>query len=713
MISTTQSFSVIIVNRDGKEFLKPCLQSLRDMDRNGFAAEITVVDNLSQDGSTELLYSQYPEVTVLRNDVNSYVGAINLGIERSKGDYIVLLNNDTIVEKNWLMGLYKVMEEDDRVGVVQSKIIFFDRETINSVGVEEVEDFYFRDKGFGEKDKGQYGNVAEIEYFTGGSAMIRRACLQEVGDFDEDFIMFFEDIDYSLRCRSKGWKILYSPFSVVLHKFHGSSSSELCDYLCTRNRFLCLAKHFPQNLSGSIRSSHFYRTGEHQFLCEALLGAIKKLIECRGIENATETINTLKQDVLSIYGPVKTYHFFSQAELLLGLRKMSIGIYDHAFHFPGGGQRYVAKMAETLQDKYDVTYIANKDVGIDQYKSWFNIDLSKCRLKVIKIPFYEKLDEYFINESMAMFEYNNPFDVISKESINYDVFINANMLSKVEPLSTLSLFICHFPDTKQGRFFYADRYDYLVSNGEYTASWIKKRWGMDPTHFLYPPVDMYNGKSSPSTKKKIILSAARFEVGGSKKQLEMIRAFTRLAEEYEDIRKEWKFIVAGGNFPENPYFKKVEGVVRSQPYNIELRPDVGYEELMTLYRDAAIFWHACGLGESDPHLVEHFGMTTVEAMQNYCVPVVIDGGGQKEIVEHGVSGYRFSTPEELQSYTMEVVLDPDKRKEIAARAYERSHRFNFDVFKRQVVKMFQDIENELAGSEYALKDADGYGDRCG
>ncbi len=711
MSSMPQTFSVIIVNRDGKEFLKACLESLREMDMHGSTVEVIVVDNLSQDGSAELLRAHYPEVTVLENDVNSYVRAVNLGIERSKGDYVILLNNDTVVEKGWLIGLWRVMEGDERIGVVQSKIVFFDRETINSVGVEEVEDFYFRDKGFEEKDNGQYEGAAEIEYFTGGSAMIRRECLREVGDFDEDFIMFLEDIDYSIRCRSKGWKIFYSPFSVVLHKFHGSSSSELCDHLCTRNRFLCLAKHFPERLIGSIKTSHYYGSGKYRLLYEALLSAVKKLIQCHGIEGAGEVVMALKWEIVSIYGPVKAYHFFSQAELMLGLRRMSVGIYDHAFHFPGGGQRYVAKMAEILQDRYDVTYIANKDVKIDQHKDWFNIDLSKCSLKVIKIPFYEKLDEYFINESMAMFEHENPFDVISEESIRYDVFINANMLSKVNPLSILSIFVCHFPDTRRGRFFYADLYDHLVSNGEYTTSWIKKRWGLEPTHLLYPPVEMYNSKSRPEAKKNVILSVARFEKGGSKKQVEMIEAFIGLAKRYEHIREDWKLIVAGGSFPGNPYFEKVEELARSQPYRVELRPDIGYEELMSLYRDAAVFWHACGLGESDPHLVEHFGMTTVEAMQNYCVPIVIDGGGQREIVEHGVGGYRFQTKEELCSYTMEVILDPDKRKEMAEKAYERSHRFNFDIFREKVAEMFRDIENELAGSEYALKGAGRCGDR--
>lgn len=68
-------------------------------------------------------------------------------------------------------------------------------------------------------------------------------------------------------------------------------------------------------------------------------------------------------------------------------------------------------------------------------------------------------------------------------------------------------------------------------------------------------------------------------------------------------------------------------------------PNLTNSDILKLYGEASIFWHACGLGEKDPHLVEHFGMTTVEAMQNYCVPIVIDGGGQKEIVEHGVSGF--------------------------------------------------------------------------
>ena len=109
-------------------------------------------------------------------------------------DVIVLLNNDTIVQKNWISGLVETMQEYPECGVVQSKILFADGTTVNSVGVNEIEDFYFKDTGFGEKDSGQYEFIKEIEFFSGGSVAIRRQCLEQVGNFDEDFLMFLKTL---------------------------------------------------------------------------------------------------------------------------------------------------------------------------------------------------------------------------------------------------------------------------------------------------------------------------------------------------------------------------------------------------------------------------------------------------------------------------------------------------------------------------------------
>jgi GT2 family glycosyltransferase len=239
--------SIITINHNGRQFLPGFLQSLLATNREGLDIEVLLVDNLSIDDSIEWARRNYPMLKVIPNGVNNYCTALNVGIAEAKGDYIAIVNNDVELHPDWLHGLWEAFQPDERIGAVQSKILLSDRCTINSVGGEEIESFYFRDMGFGKKDAGQYDKPREIEYFSGGSVMIRRQCLEEAGPFDEDFIMFFEDVDLSVRIRKTGWKIRYAPKSITYHKFHGTSSSELCEYLCSRNRFLFVTKHFPDS----------------------------------------------------------------------------------------------------------------------------------------------------------------------------------------------------------------------------------------------------------------------------------------------------------------------------------------------------------------------------------------------------------------------------------------------------------------------------------
>jgi len=461
-----------------------------------------------------------------------------------------------------------------------------------------------------------------------------------------------------------------------------------------------LIRNRPVDLPSAVTQSEFYKNNDKESLYRSFLLSVKKTAENQPVEIMFRELDDLKEVMLRKFGTTGAVNFFSQLELVLGLRKIKVGIYDHAFHFPGGGQRYAATMAELLQDEYEVTFIANSDVELEKYKEWFGLDLSRCKLKIIKIPFFEKSLYSSIDEGLVIYEPSNPFDIVSRESLNYDIFINSNMLTKVKPLSTLSIFICHFPDRLKEQFFSVDQYDYLWTNSNYGSYWVKRKWGIDPTLRLYPSVNMYQGSAGVDKKSKIILSVARFEISGSKKQLEMLRAFHELCRRNERVKKEWRFIIAGGTPADNPYFARVKTELATlQANNIELRPNLNKEDILKLYSEASIFWHACGLGEYDPHLVEHFGMTTVEAMQNYCVPIVINGGGQREIVEHDVSGFLFSTTEELISYTLQVINDEELRKRIAKAAYEKSHSFNADIFKKNVESFFANVENRLRGGE--------------
>ena len=498
-----ERISVVIVNYNGKHHLKGCLDSLYQNDTEHFFIDVIVVDNCSTDHSVEFIKKSYQQVRIISNEMNNYVKALNLGISHANADIIVLLNNDTVVHKNWISGLAAIMKRHPEAGVIQSKILFSDGQTLNSVGVEEIEHFYFRDIGFGEKDIGQYESVKEIEFFSGGSVAIRRECLEQVGYFDENFIMFFEDIDYSIRCKEKGWKIYYCPKSVVHHKYHGTATSALSDYLCNRNRFLCLAKHKPSSLSLGIKTSHFYQNKDYNSLCSSLLEAAQILTNHHDNKVVYLSLSAMKNVLLETLESRRVYNFFAQLELMLGLRRTKIGIYDHAFHFSGGGQRYVAEMAKILQDKYDVTYIANKEVELNQYMDWYNIDLSKCKLKIVKIPFFERINEFTINESAVLFEDNNPFDIIAEESLNYDVFINANMLSKVKPQSIYSIFVCHFPDNKRGRFFHVDDYDSIISNGSYTSSWIAGNGGLNQHTFSIRQLTCIILKAMPEIRKTL------------------------------------------------------------------------------------------------------------------------------------------------------------------------------------------------------------------
>ena len=242
---------------------------------------------------------------------------------------------------------------------------------------------------------------------------------------------------------------------------------------------LLFGKHFPLELPGGMKTSHFYLNNEMDNLYRSLIQAVKKMVEYHPAEIIVKALDDLKEIMPEVLGPGRAVNFFSQLEVVLGLRKIRIGIYDHAFHLAGGGQRYAATLAEILQDEYDITFIANKDITLDQYREWFGLDLSRCKLKIVKIPFFEKVGGHHIDEGFVINRETNPFDIIGQESLNYDIFINANMLTKVKPLSAVAIFICHFPDRDKERFFSVDKYDYLLTNSNYGSFWVRQRWGLD------------------------------------------------------------------------------------------------------------------------------------------------------------------------------------------------------------------------------------------
>ena len=395
--------------------------------------------------------------------------------------------------------------------------------------------------------------------------------------------------------------------------------------------------------------------------------------------------------ISSKQGIQAAYNYLLRAEVALNLRKPSLAIYDHAFHFIGGAQKYGLTVASALQDQYDITLIANHEVSQADFLRWYNLDLSKCRIKVIKLPYFEGRNALHLDPALIPKEIKNPFHLISRESGNYDIFINNSMNEMVYPLSNISVLVCHFPERRPKTYFYADQYTRVICNSRYTAEWIEKKWKLSPHSHIYPPVDMET-KGGELPKKKIILSVARFEVEGRKRQQEMIEAFLKINQKWPELVRGWKFILVGGSNPNNPYLARLEKIISRNPgQNIELKVNIPVQDLKRLYQEATLFWHLCGLKQEDPSEVEHFGMTTVEAMQNKMVPLVYDGGGLKEIVDHGVNGFRVRSTAELLKYSMKLFRDQHLIQKLSASAQKKAQAYTRAKFEERVKTFFDGL----------------------
>jgi len=377
-----------------------------------------------------------------------------------------------------------------------------------------------------------------------------------------------------------------------------------------------------------------------------------------------------------------------RSEVALGLRKPTLGFYDHALHLIGGAQKYGLTLVSALRDLVDVTLIANKDIRLEDFRSWYGLDLSGCAVKVVPIPFFEERGAAFLDPAFVSTEVENPFHAVSRESGGYDIFINNSMNEMVFPLANISVLVCHFPERLPQSYFYPGRYTAIVYNSRYTAEWIKKIWKISPHVHIYPPVDLEGGGAAPP-KKKIILSVARFEPEGTKRQREMIGAFLTAHELYPAALDGWTLVLAGGSEPKNRYLETLRGLTSDLPgRNVDLRVNVPASELRALYREASIFWHICGIVHEHPSEVEHFGMTTVEAMQNRAVPVVYDGGGLREIVDHGVDGFRVRTKGELLEHSLRLMRDPGLVGRMGEAAHRKAQNFSLGRFEERVRDFF-------------------------
>ncbi|MBN2406694.1 MAG: glycosyltransferase family 2 protein [Elusimicrobia bacterium] len=226
----TVTASIIILNYNGKHLLETCMPSvIKAVEYDGSGHEVILADNGSDDGSIDYVRENFPSVRILALSRNLYYsGANNIAAKYAKNDIVIFLNNDMIVEEDFIRPLLDHFRGED-VFAVSSRIRMEPRKEggylVNETGCTRGRFI----KGFLEiwQEEPRSGEPGEIFYFSGGSSAVSREKFLCLGGFDTLFNPFYyEDTDLSMRAKENGWKIIYEPRSVVHHKFRGTNNED-------------------------------------------------------------------------------------------------------------------------------------------------------------------------------------------------------------------------------------------------------------------------------------------------------------------------------------------------------------------------------------------------------------------------------------------------------------------------------------------------------
>lgn len=238
--------SIVIPNYNGKEHLKACFDSLRNQTCKNY--EVILTDNNSADDSVKFTEENYPEIEVIKLDHNTgFAKAVNEGIKNSKGEYVLLLNNDTECDKYFLEEMLSGFKAETTGSVACKMLNYSVRTKIDDAGdfIKFLGSPYAR--GHNETDKGQYDIEEYIFGACAGAAIYKREVFDKVGLFDVDFFAYYEDVDFSFRMQLEGYKCLYNPKAVCYHKRGATTSSKMGfqTALCEQNLIVLRLKNYP------------------------------------------------------------------------------------------------------------------------------------------------------------------------------------------------------------------------------------------------------------------------------------------------------------------------------------------------------------------------------------------------------------------------------------------------------------------------------------
>lgn len=354
---------------------------------------------------------------------------------------------------------------------------------------------------------------------------------------------------------------------------------------------------------------------------------------------------------------------------------MRIGIYDPYLNDLGGGEKYMITLAECLSRDNSVSVFWDNKDDLAKVAKRFSLDVSRIKLKnnifSPHYPFFKRCVESLRYDAIVVLSDGSiPFVLSRKLFIHFQ-----------QPFPEMKISLkTNLKKMKVNAFF---------CNSLFTKSFVDKEFKIN-SKVVYPPV---NVKIKENKKENIILHVGRFRVinvasEDYKKQGVMVEVFKKMV---DSGLKNWKFILAVG-LQENDKSKFNKLKKNAEGYPIEFLINLNNDDLGRIYSKSKIYWHASGYGENlekYPEKAEHFGISTVEAMGAGVVPVVINEGGQKEIVTDGKNGFFWDTIDELQIKTKKLIDNKKLLNDMAEQARMRVKDFSNAKFCQKIKQLIK------------------------
>ncbi|MFC1598732.1 glycosyltransferase family 2 protein [Patescibacteria group bacterium] len=239
--------AIIILNFNGKDYLADCLNSLTSLDYPQEDYQIFFIDNASTDDSVDYVKKNFPNLPISINKENfGFAQGNNIGMLKALEldyDYVFLINQDTITQKDTLNKLVAQTEANSSVAAAQPRIMLYpDKDKVNSLG----NSIHYLGFGFSSGGYQEFNGdikVKQVAYASGAAVLIKTSVLNKIGLFDPDFFMYHEDLDLGWRMRLAGYEIILVPAAVVYHAYEFSKSIKKY-YFMERNRFICLLENY-------------------------------------------------------------------------------------------------------------------------------------------------------------------------------------------------------------------------------------------------------------------------------------------------------------------------------------------------------------------------------------------------------------------------------------------------------------------------------------